>query len=535
MQLKLRTHSDTLRSWPIWRRLAACTVAVSTLLTGCGNMRLYSETRDKQATAAKDAFDKLELQQGIAIERGNLDKLLVAELAMQDRLAQGVRDFKLRAMLDQSFNEGLMQPIEERIRGLAGDVASLQSAQELAVKHFKADEDVARFKRLVANHGLGLPSCDVMLSLEADRLPADVEAWLAKPQDLVAKSTVKQTIGLDYRQYCTTAKSMTQPFALLKGEIGTAWGRYQSDLAELNAKKGEVTELKSAFAQAQAELDKAMAATISEPEMLPAVQQAVEKFQSALNKLKAAKGVDSADKINNPFLAQFLSEKRIESLESFLTGVAAYQPGEKLPSSSSKAVMLSTLLPQLVDQSRAALADAKKPLVTPYVLARNHHRLNLEAATRDVAASEAIVRHSKEVVDALYLQAQQLLLARNELNAPIGKAGPSAALKYANLPLMDSMRSASAKEKQVLYSATARYLDALNRLDAKRYKLEYLRVADFHARSLAYAEVNTKQWESLIGTSVAQLQEFGDGGWKSEQAQGLINTLMLFWIGSGVN
>ena len=203
--------------------------------------------------------------------------------------------------------------------------------------------------------------------------------------------------------------------------------------------------------------------------------------------------------------------------------------------------MLGTLLPNLIDQSKRALAAAKKPLVTPYILELNYHQLNLEAAKRDIAASEAIVDHSGQILDVLLYQALQLRLARGELNAAIvpdpkmPQKTEVVATKYAGKSLAMAFKEASPSEQHQLYSATARYLDSLNRLDAKRYKLEYVRIADFHNRSLAYAEVNTKQWESLIGTSVGQLQEYGAGGIKPEQAAGLVNTLMLFWIGIGVN
>ena len=43
------------------------------------------------------------------------------------------------------------------------------------------------------------------------------------------------------------------------------------------------------------------------------------------------------------------------------------------------------------------------------------------------------------------------------------------------------------------------------------------------------------QWNSLIGTTVDQLADFGTTGIKAEHLVGLLNSLTLLWIGSGVN
>src|ERR1700737_2499989 len=53
---------------------------------GCASFRLYSETRDKQGTAAKEAWSKVDLGSTVATERDNLKKLLDLELETQDQL-----------------------------------------------------------------------------------------------------------------------------------------------------------------------------------------------------------------------------------------------------------------------------------------------------------------------------------------------------------------------------------------------------------------------------------------------------------------
>ena len=70
---------------------------------------------------------------------------------------------------------------------------------------------------------------------------------------------------------------------------------------------------------------------------------------------------------------------------------------------------------------------------------------------------------------------------------------------------------------------------------AKWRKLEYQRIATFHEISLSYAEVNLKQWSSLIGSAVDQVAESAGDGIKPENVTALINSLGILWIGRGVN
>jgi hypothetical protein len=62
-----------------------------------------------------------------------------------------------------------------------------------------------------------------------------------------------------------------------------------------------------------------------------------------------------------------------------------------------------------------------------------------------------------------------------------------------------------------------------------------MRIAATHELALAYSEVNLKQWESLIGTTVNQVADYSAGGIKSQDIMDLINAAGLIYIGVGVN
>jgi hypothetical protein len=122
----------------------------------------------------------------------------------------------------------------------------------------------------------------------------------------------------------------------------------------------------------------------------------------------------------------------------------------------------------------------------------------------------------------------QLWLASRDLDVPGVKA-------LHGRRCIEAFSTAGPNEKELMYMSAARYLDTLNRLTARRYRLEYLRVAASHELALAYVEVDMKQWQSLIAATVDQVAAFGASGIKPEQVSSLLNTIGVFWIGHGVN
>ncbi len=112
------------------RSILALVLVVSA--TGCAGLRIYSEVRDKQGAEVKDAWSKVDVTSVIAAERTNLTKLLDAELAAQDKLALGIRDHSLRAIVNSSkVQDGLVSQIDASLEAIAGGNAKLhiQSAE----------------------------------------------------------------------------------------------------------------------------------------------------------------------------------------------------------------------------------------------------------------------------------------------------------------------------------------------------------------------------------------------------------------------
>ena len=376
---------------------------------------------------------------------------------------------------------------------------------------------VQEMNKVLRLNRLESPSC---LEIANGAVPEKIKKWLAGPRTPI--ESVAVTTSLDQlRIQCKATKTISDAdvFAPIDGSLKKAWAEYRQNAEVLAARRAAAEPLQDEYRKAIAGYEKVVAESVAKPDAEAKVKAAAAEIARLVATLEGAQ---------DAFSAKFLSEERLKSLEAFTKAVTETQPGKEPPKDASEAAVAFIVIPRFFDDARTALAEAKKPLAVPLLMRRNYEQLNLEAANRDIAASEAIVRLSRELVDVLYQQAEQLQLARTELHQP------KVVNRHKEL-FFDAFTKGGADEREALYSAAARYLDAVGRLDAKRYKLEYMRVAAYHERALAYAEVNVKQWESLIGTTVNQVADYSASGFKAEQIANLLNTLGIFYIGAGVN
>lgn len=495
--------------------LALVAVIGSLVLGGCGSFGMYSEVRDKQGEAAKKAWAEVDLRGIVATERTNLNSLLAAELDAQDRLAEGVRNHTLRAMFDgKSLDDALVKPVGSRLDKLVGSKKLLVASLEAREKQGAAERNLAgKYAPDFEQKMLPMPAC---FDVADDATPSVIKKWLVSASE-ADKLVMNETLE-HLRKDCGAAAE-DSIYQVLGGDIAEAWKQYKRDSTQIATSRKEAAKLQDAYLAAVAAYDKAVAAAQTTPEAIKATQDAVTNLGKALDALAKAQDAISVS---------FLSEQRLKSIDKLVVAITETNPGGKLPADAGQATVAFILIPQLLDAARQSLADGKKPLAIPLLMSRNHEQLNLEAAKRDIASREAMVRLSHEVVAALYQQAIELYIADRELHA-------TSVMQYYSLPVLEAFSKPPPADRELIYSAAARYLDALNRLDAKRYKLEYMRIAAVHERSLAYAEVNIQQWQSLIGITVDQVADFSAGGIKPESIGNLINTLGILWIGAGVN
>lgn len=483
-------------------------------VTGCANVKLYSEARDKQGEAALAARKKVDVQSLIATERTNLDKLLQAELATQDKLVASIRDQNLRGLVlgSESFADAIQARLSNVLKAVTG--SAKPTFIRAAATNQRLDEQVQRIRdsrrHVFERNGLQVPSC---ADFTAGGVPW-ITAWTSQqPAPPEAKTVVASATLI--KTLCTRT-AITVPDG---SKLQIAMEERDTAVSELKQYRQDAAAPQLAYATALAEYTRAVKETeVGEPGYSQRVQEKAKKLGDAVKAL---------DKAGNALSKEFLSKERIDKIQSFAKAVTETPVGTEPPEDASEAAVAFIVIPALFDDARKAMRESRKPLAIPLLIRMNYERLNLEAAKRDIASREAIVKLSEDLVRALMEQATELELARSELESAQVKPGTSFATAF--------IQTDASTPPDALWRGATRYLDATNRLEAGIRKIEYRRIAAYQDQALAYAEVNARQWDSLIGTSVEQLAAYSKSGIKAENVTAIINSLGLLWIGAGVN
>ena len=480
----------------------------------------------------------------IAAERANLDKLLETELATQDQLALAIRDHTLRSLVDDpSIDKALFQRTDEQLKKLVGDggAQKVKDALDLQSKKANLAAEITERQEVWGQLRLGVqaPKCTdfgntaAMVALNKAVTKAESDTENQKKQKVLGLDTLQELERMCEKE---NKDDKDDIFKNMEGALRGAQTRHQTDLelasTSQKASSNLIRNYKAASkAYTEALGEEARLASANNEKTAPTEdlkKSAKDRTETALVKLKEATAKLST--ATDALSIQFLSKERLDSLNAFVDAVTQAGVSGKLPNDANKATVAFVLFPTLVDDAKKSLTDAKAPLALPLLIQRNMAQLQLEAITREVAARDAMQRISQAVVDAIFIQARQLVLAKSEFTSIAQKNEGIESKSVAA-----AFSSATGTTKQSLYRGAAFYLDALNRLEARRYKLEYQYIAAEHELQLAYAEVNAKQWASLIGSTVDQVAAASAGGIKPDSVVALLNTFGVFYIGRGVN
>jgi hypothetical protein len=519
-------------------------------LSGCAGARLYSDSRDGQGKAAQAAWQKVDLNKIVATERGNLNQVLQVQLDTQDKLAAAIRNNTLRALVERDLNSGLVASIDENLEKLVGDnpADAIRGSRDAMRTYDEALTNQETDHRIFRRIGLPVPSCEAL---------NDPSKPLIAIEKYKQSATAIQVADIDeavksVKQACADpiSKKYAAVFAGLKGQMEIAVDQQaanEAKLAKLRSKsQGFRTEYQEklkayndAVAAAGASDPKAAAPTAAgTPDTGACPDGPKTGGDAAVKAGEAGKRlcqiVALIDNANDAFSTAFISKERLDALDKFVSTVTKASADGKLPDDASEAAKAFILLPQLMDDAKKSLAEAKKPLILPLMIRRNMEQLKLDGANKEIAILEARGQLSSALVDTLYAQAVQMWRAKEAL-ASDGSNGSVDMRTVLPLKMVDAFAKASPDQREILYHSVSMYSDALNRLGAKRYRLEYQRLATYQEVSLSYAEVNLKQWSTLIGGSVDQVAESASLGIKPETISALLNTIGTFYIGYGVN
>jgi hypothetical protein len=250
--------------------------------------------------------------------------------------------------------------------------------------------------------------------------------------------------------------------------------------------------------------------------------------QAATAAQRLCQAVAALDKANNAFGKRFISEERLNKLQTLVDNINAAKPGEPLPDDASKLTAAYALLPALIDEINAAIAAKRKPIAMSFLIQRDIDKLKLDAANREIAILEKRAKLSAAVVTGMLDAVKMLWKAKKTWEDMVT---PALRAK----PLIEALQTTDAKAKIPLISAVTDYGDAASRLSLKWQQDRYRWLATHHEIGLMHSEINLKQWGSLIGTTVQQVGDASAGGQKAETYINLINAIGLFYIGHGVN
>lgn len=519
-------------------KVAAALVAVFCIY-GCADTRLYSEKRDKQGAEASATWKSIDLNAYIVAERANLDALLKAELEAQAAATTLARDLDLEGAIlsTETFVATVVKSLDEMISATGATDAYIKRIDELPPLR-RAVEEQRKFG-LLAYARIGKsppPAC------------ADVTKKKEKP-GATPSSTSGTSAELQAASDTTAGLSWTPTF-IVDYEKGAPDSRYlNSAMRQVRNLQKACVALNEAMPEAGGQIQLAVEQAerfVAEKEKLvdekdrlelaySASSTAYQTFQASITatsvttslKLeelgeKLKKSVADLGGSTNPYVIEYLSEKRVRQIESFADVVVQSTPPSSSVTMTSKLGDDAILLANFIDEAKQSLRDGKKPLMYPLLIQLNYDKLNLEAARKDIAGLDKVIDLSNDIVAAYSKQAFQLKSA-------------AADFKQAGIPSDYSLSKAfkELKPDQLvsLRMGMEKYLDAMDRLENKTKELRYRRVAAQYDRALTYDEISAKQWESLIGTNIEQLANYSGGGIKSSSVASAINAAILFAIG----
>lgn len=508
-----------------WRALLVLLVFA---LSGCGGVRLYSETRDKQGQAAAKAWSEVDLKAFFAVERDNDAKLLEQEIETSGRRIAADRDVAIRDLAQKPVS-AFPDYYDERLARLVGGNAPIaekdRSAVETSVKKARdASREMVRWGDELDRDYSFLAQIDVP-RFACDDLaqpdPGAVSAWAAEHPDEAKRATARlkaatkkcAQIAASKKSYRDALKSLAGgELPKLVSELDKAESAYLRDQAALGKHQGQYA---AALAQYKAE----MAKKDPDPSSKEQLAELAGKVDSAL---KATEGLPDSLK------DKFISEERIKAINELLAHLKA---GDAPGPDASKIEVAVLLLPQLADDVRAVAGAGKGAGVVPLLIKRDVEQARLNAAQLQLATREHEIALRGAAVESALAETHYISRARAIFLGTQKATG----LDKVNKPFHEAWSGLPAQQKFALLDSVGLYLDAVGRQRAFTERLQRTQYALSKKQASGLSEINAGMWSSLIEATVGQAAEFAAAGLKASDFEGILSTLGIVWIGYGVN
>ncbi len=526
-------------------------------LQACGSM-LYSETRDGQGKAAKEAWGKVALAGQTSIARQNLTQLQdlrQATISQNELFQREALALSLGMASDETVRDVFANTQQMLRVGQSGLDCAIRIPAPASATSGKPDycsfsdlqkrwSDVmdgrgglrplnalwdAKASAIGREFGSPLPTCAQWLD-PAKKLEA---AWTKKANgDARLTSLLTPPIGDSVTELCKKIVAREQDRSNLvsdrmsKSALAAAITRYGELRDILSKLKLQAAESRQPVDAAKVEVAKQQAADDGKGSNLAAVKQASANLTIAIDGLAKS----AAQFPGNDYLKDALAEIKQESLNDFLKSIKDAKPGEAPPADTGKAAAVVILFADYFDQTSKRFKASDDYGLAAMVLERKLAELEQARVQRAIAVNEQRVELAKRTMQVLELQLESYLTADVYATQAIDAAGPRMFRTF-----MLGKTAADVQTREWVAAAIVglseggiTYAAELDRLTAQENALERL-------NALTASEMSLQAWNTLIGSNVDQLAVWAGTGIKQEQISQLINNLAAMFIAYGVN
>lgn len=523
-------------------------------LSGCADLHLYSAQRDDQGKAAQKAWADADPLEPVRTQRENSAALLARELAHVETASIVKRDRELQALaVGPSLQTDLVTKVQAGALTVAGDAALQQRLATAEQEQVSFASQYTQAMVEVRRRGFEPFSCADLTSGKADQSIAD---WLAtyKAKQPVPAQVFEGAI-MAAKKLCTdsladatavrdlvaaeaaSAKANSTTLPLLWSGTDELYAAEQALKSREAANASDRNAYRAALAQYREILTGAVvtvAPTASAAAAGASTPQTPDKhsqLDQSLTKLKAA--IDKLKGLNDKYSLKFIAEERITAIDEFLGTMLEPKPaGDPAGTDTDRAARALRLLDETAEQWKAVQANAKEVLTRPLLMQQSLDALQVEALSRSMAADQADIELLRMRVNLLGQQATHYQRAQGFLRGTEKHhTGSLQSVMFDNKAAGQDLRN----ERARLLQASAHYGYASGYLQGQLDGIQLKRLALKNARTLDAAELNVRQWTTLIGSNVDLLSAWAATGVKEDTISKGINALLLLWIGVGVN
>lgn len=551
-----------MKSRTIIPALLACAVG-GLALTGCAGVHgakfgegihLKDEARNAKASAAKEAYEKVNLLELIKTQSTNLDALLAEELKVVQANHQARLDLAFLMMADDRTVLGNSRAWKMRERRLK-ELGFPEGAKQVRI-YLSGDVLTKSQKRRLQDR-----SDLILQKIRARPEPCtkDLPEVLQFADDV--PELQKALAQIDYNVYKTNCREILKEreTPLESGEITITREELKRAQDAVDKLEGEIAGHSKTVRDAKKAYQDAVKAVNAD-----GTSENLKKLRAAANALKGA--IEGVTDLGDALGISAIPEERIGALSTILAAVASGEAGTAKiddPQLAAAATVAATI-PTLAADIKALQAGLAAPSVADLLIEMRHQALLVDyARKRQTIAAQRVVLH-KSKLGALDLEVRQWMdfhdricyfaAAKANLDEPGSKCDSFQATADPNDPdeenvlcafegespiddcalsdpWKEHLKTASDAAKREIYAAVAAFSRAMS-ARAVQDEFDYRVINLDHRESLAASESAIRDWDNLISAPLAQLAAYYASGIEpTEIADVIFKALGLIELG----